>query len=245
MNDRLRGGSTIVAAVLLAAGESTRMGRLKALLPWPAADADVDTSARCGSSPPLVEREQKGQRTLLEYQLTQLLAAPVDACAVVLGHERARLEPLVAGRARVVVNPDYPTGKCSSIIAGVRATPPDAHLLVLAVDQPRSCQIVTRVIEAHLVGRHLITVAGCGGRRGHPVIFAPALRRELLTLREEDEGLRAVLRRHAAAVRTVEFETPLVLANLNTSEDYEQALRSVEYSLTTSSSTSSSRAGSR
>lgn len=212
-----------VWAVLLAAGESARMGRLKALLPWPVACPDPAHPGPGGASPAAELRP--GQTTLFEYHLAELSGAPLDRIVVVLGHQAERLAPLVTGRARVVVNPAYATGKCSSIIAGVRAVPRGAHVLVLAVDQPRPRGVLARLIASHVAGDHEITVATHAGRRGHPVAFAPALRPDLLAITEETEGLRAVLRRHASAVSTVDFDSPLVLVNLNTPQDYEAALR--------------------
>ena len=97
----------------------------------------------------------------------------------------------------MVDNPAYREGKVSSILAGVAALPPEGHVLVLGVDQPRPASLLTRVIQAHLEGGAPITVASYGERRGHPVIFAPSLRADLLALEEATEGLRAVLRRYA------------------------------------------------
>ncbi len=103
-----------VSAVLLAAGESTRMGTLKALLPWQ------------GS-------------TLVEYQVDSLLRAGVTEVVVVVGHRAAEVEAAVGGREGVVavVNPDYRQGKTTSIKAGLRSVSPDAGaVLILAVDEP-------------------------------------------------------------------------------------------------------------
>jgi molybdenum cofactor cytidylyltransferase len=185
-----------VNALLLAAGESTRMGELKALLPWDG-------------------------RPLLQYAVDQIIASPVKRAAVVLGHQGETLRALLPRdpRLQVVDNPAYREGKVSSILAGVAALPPEGHVLVLGVDQPRPASLLTRVIEAHLEGGALITVASFEGRRGHPVIFAPSLRPELLALEEATEGLRAVLRRHADSVRLGETGSPLALTNLNTPAD--------------------------
>jgi molybdenum cofactor cytidylyltransferase len=192
-----------VEALLLAAGESTRMGRLKALLPW------------------------TGGQPLLRYQIDQLMQSPVDRIVVVLGHRRDELRTLLPADARVVAveNPQYGTGKVSSIIAGVSAIPAGRHVLILAVDQPRPAWLIQRVLAAHLEHGAPITVAGHDGRRGHPVIFAPSLRDELLRLEEATQGLRAVLARHASAVQVIETDTPLALLNLNTPDDYEAARR--------------------
>ena len=59
---------------------------------------------------------------------------------------------------------------------------------MLGVDQPRPASLLTRVVQAHLDGGARITIASYGGRRGHPVIFAPQLRAELLALEEATEA---------------------------------------------------------
>jgi molybdenum cofactor cytidylyltransferase len=188
--------SAPVNALLLAAGESTRMGELKALLPWDG-------------------------RPLLQYAVDQLIASPVERVAVVLGHQGPALRALLPRSARLLVvdNPAYREGKVSSILAGVAALPPEGHVLVLGVDQPRPASLLTQVIQAHLDGGARITIASYGARRGHPVIFAPTLRAELLALEEATEGLRAVLRRYAGEVHLCETGSPLALTNLNTPAD--------------------------
>jgi molybdenum cofactor cytidylyltransferase len=185
-----------VNALLLAAGESTRMGELKALLPWDG-------------------------RPLLQYAVDQLIASPIKRVAVVLGHQGETLRALLPRDHRLLAvdNPLYREGKVSSILAGVAALPAEGHVLVLGVDQPRPAALLTRVIEAHLEGGTPITVAAYRERRGHPVIFAPSLRPDLLALEEATEGLRAVLRRHADSVRLCETGSPLALTNLNTPAD--------------------------
>jgi CTP:molybdopterin cytidylyltransferase MocA len=213
--------SRSVSAVLLAAGESSRMGDLKALLAW-------------------------GGRPLIAYQAEQLLAANVERLVVVLGHRAAELRPYVPREQRAVAveNTAYRTGKVSSIVAGAAAAPAGHHVLILAVDQPRPAGLIARSIEAHLQAGAPITIAGYRGRRGHPVVFAPHLRPELLSIDEATQGLRAVLRRHAARVHVVDTDSPLALVNLNTREDYESARRLAGASASDfTSSTSRARAG--
>jgi molybdenum cofactor cytidylyltransferase len=192
----------LVGAVLLAAGESTRMGQLKALLPWEG-------------------------RSLLRYQVDQLLASPVERVVVVLGHRAAELRPLLPADARLqpVENPDYGSGKVGSIVAGVAALPAGGHVMILGVDQPRPVGLIEPTIGRHLTSGAPVTVAGYAGRRGHPVLFAPALRAELLAIDEATEGLRALLARHSAGVRVYDTGSPLALVNLNRPEDYEAARR--------------------
>ena len=194
------GGNVSVGAILLAAGESTRMGHLKALLPW------------------------HGQ-PLLAYQAQQLVDSPVERTVVVLGHRAAELRALLPETPRVVAveNPAFRSGKVSSILAGLQALPPGWHALILGVDQPRPARLIAQAVAAHLRSGTLVTVAAHAGRRGHPVIFAPALRAELAAIDEATQGLRAVLQRHAAEVRLCETGSPLALVNLNTPADYEAA----------------------
>ena len=212
-----------VWAVLLAAGESTRMGELKALLPWEG-------------------------RALLRYQVDQLLATPIERVVIVLGFQADELVALIPSddRVSVVRNLDYASGKVSSILAGValvsgapeRAAP---HVLIVGVDQPRSAALFSELCAIHSErvwhggSDHVITIAGYRGRRGHPVLFGPALIPELRQISEQTEGLRSVLVAHAKDVIVVETGDPLALVNLNRPEDYQAALRM--------RSTSSERAG--
>ena len=186
-----------VSAVLLAAGESTRMWRQKALLPW------------------------RDSPTLLEYHLRELAALPgVAEVIVVTGHDPVRITQIAAASpiARVVHNPGYKTGKVSSIVTGVGAASADASAMVLlAVDQPRSAAVIGQVLDA--LGDRMIAVPVYEGRRGHPVAFDSSLREELLAIEEETQGIRAVLNRHAAELREVPVADPDVVLDLNTPED--------------------------
>ena len=192
----------MIAALLLAAGESTRMGRLKALLPWEGT-------------------------TLLEYALRELAASRVDARLVVLGHAAEELRPIVArAGADAVLNPRYREGRATSIAAGMAAVPPDAEaVLIASVDQPRPRAVYDRLIAAHRSGGGPITRAVHRGEHGHPTVFGRALFDELRRVSEESQGLKSVLRRHADGVRDAEVDDPIVLVNLNTPEEYRQALR--------------------
>src|SRR5687767_1576200 len=113
-----------VSAILLAAGESARMGLQKALLPWEGG-------------------------TLLEYQLAQLAgAADIGEIIVVTGHEPERITEIAsaAPRARAVHNAAYQTGKVSSILTGLHALSTEADaILLLSVDQPRP-RAITRAV---------------------------------------------------------------------------------------------------
>ena len=194
-----QGGDTS-CAILLAAGESTRMGRPKALLPW------RDT-------------------TLIEYQVRELRAAGVVRVVVVLGHEADAIRPYVEG-AGVAVNEAYREGRASSLRAGAGALPGSAGpIAVLSVDQPRTEQIVRAVIEAHAQSGASITIPTYRGHRGHPVVLAGALLAELREASEEAQGLRGVIAAHEDTVREVEIDDGQIVLDINTPEEYEAALR--------------------
>jgi molybdenum cofactor cytidylyltransferase len=125
-----------------------------------------------------------------------------------------------------VVNRDYRQGPASSIKAGLREVSPGAEsILIMGVDQPRPRWVVERLVAEHLRAGAPITAPAYRGRRGHPTLFSAALLPELLAISEEKQGLREVMSRHRAEVRNIEFDTPAVLLDINTQQDYQEALR--------------------
>lgn len=188
----------MIAAVVLAAGESSRLGAFKPLLPWPA---------------------EESAETLVAYQVRQLRAAGLGPVVVVTGYraDEVATAAIEAG-ALVVHNPQYQSGKASSVRTGVAATPEGVPLLIVGVDQPRPVWIFRQLVASLLEGRDLV-IPTYRGRRGHPPLFAARLRAELAAVQEESFGLRAVVQRHADAATYVETESPLALVNLNTPEE--------------------------
>ena len=190
----------LISAVLIAAGESTRMGRPKPLLPW----HDVP---------------------LVEYQTTSLLDAGVAEVVVVLGHQHETAAAHVMGPGvRYVVNHHYRQGKTTSIKAGLKDVRPDAEgILLLAVDQPRPAEIISTVIDAHLRSNALITSPRYRGHGGHPLIFSHLLRADMAAITEEGQGIREVLQAHSGEVNEVECDDPIVRLDLNSLRAYEEA----------------------
>ncbi len=194
-------------AILLAAGESRRMGQLKALLPW------------------------QGD-TLLGCQVSSLLQAGIHQVVVVLGHKRDRLLPLLEGRDRVVsvFNPDYQAGKTTSIKTGIKAVlrSPQAAaaqtLVLLNVDQPRTAETISTLLSRHESSDCLITIPVFQGKGGHPLILDCSLLPELLEIAEASQGIRAVVRKHEERLQRVEVDNPEVLWDLNTPEQYQAAV---------------------
>jgi molybdenum cofactor cytidylyltransferase len=163
--------------------------------------------------------------TLIEYQLAQLRQAGVRRLVAVLGHAADEILPFVrrAG-AQAVINELYTEGRASSLRVGAAALPDDTdEIVVLNVDQPRPAPVTERLLAEHRSRRSLITVPVFRGKRGHPVVFDGSLLSELREVREETQGLRAVLERHQQTLNEVEFDTPLVLLDMNLPKDYEEA----------------------
>jgi molybdenum cofactor cytidylyltransferase len=189
------------AAILLAAGESSRMGSSKALLPW------------AGTS-------------LLGYAVGEFLAAGAAEVVVVVGADAERVRAALPSSDAVVAvaNPEYRSGRSSSIRAGAASiSPATSAVIVQSVDQPCPSAILRALYEAVEQPDVEVAAPTFAGRRGHPICLAGRLVSELLTVREEDEGLRAAVRRHAGARRDVPVESAVVHLNLNDRSAYERA----------------------
>ena len=190
----------MIAAVLTAAGLSSRMGRPKPLLQWQGA-------------------------TLVEHQVSILLEGGATEVIVVLGHRFEDVAPYVErSGAAFVVNERYREGRTSSIKAGLEAVPEHTDdVILLGVDQPRTAQIVVRVVDTHVGANALLTSPRLQGRGGHPLMFLTRLMPELRQISEQNQGLREVFERHRAEITEVRFDDPMVRLDLNTPEAYESA----------------------
>ena len=189
-----------VAAIIISAGESTRMGRLKALLPWLGLP-------------------------LIEYQIRNLLQAGIVQIIVVLGYRYEELSRHVKGLGvKYVVNHNYKLGKTTSIKAGIGALKEEvSDILILSVDQPRPAALIYSLINTHKKSQALITSPRYGKRGGHPVIFSVKLRKELEAIDEKDQGLRKIFDVRRSGVNEVCVEDSIIHLDLNTYEDYLKA----------------------
>jgi molybdenum cofactor cytidylyltransferase len=186
---------TRIAAIVLAAGRSTRMGAGNKLL------ADV-------AGKPMVRHAVEAA---LESQARPVL--------VVTGHQADDVRAALAGLdVTFVANPDFAQGLSSSLKAGIRAIPADATgSLVLLGDMPRiGAPHLDAMIAAFASDASLpIVVPVHEGRRGNPVLWPADLFSEMLAL-EGDAGARSLLARHAHRVREIDLGTDAVLMDVDT-----------------------------
>lgn len=186
-----------VSAILLAAGFSSRMGELKALLPW------------------------KG-KTLIEYQIEQLLEVGLAEIFVVLGYRAEELQKRISAYDVItVLNENYPSGKSTSIQKGVSCVADDIDgILVSAVDQPVSSETLRTLIRAFHQTKRKVLIPVYQEKRGHPVLFSVSVKRDLMKVNEESKGLRNVIQKYHDAIEHIPVNEPHVLLNLNNLDDY-------------------------
>jgi molybdenum cofactor cytidylyltransferase len=192
----------LLAAVILSAGASSRMGRPKALLPY-------------------------REGTFLEHLIEVTRDPRIGVTRVVLGagaeviRTIAKLDPSI-----VVLNPEWELGQLSSIRAGLRSLEGiNADGIVLCpVDHPLvSARLVSDLVERFYQNKKLIVLPTYNGRRGHPVIFSKDLFGELLAA-PEDKGARSVVWAHAADVLPVPTDEEGIVLNLNDPDMLKRAI---------------------
>ena len=205
----------MLAVVILAAGESRRMGQPKALLPFP----ENFSSAQS-------QRTQTAQ-TFLEHLIEVTRHPRADILRVVVGAHATEIRARVKlQNDAMVVNDNWEKGQLSSLQAAIRSLPAGETegILVCLVDHPLiSAQLVSLLIETFERGKNKIVIPTYHGKRGHPVIFPSALYEELLAVREdapENIGARAVVRAHAADVVEIPVNEEGVVINLNDPETF-------------------------
>jgi len=191
----------MLAAVILAAGESRRMGSPKALIPM------------------------RGI-TFVQHLVDATRLPRVGVTRIVLGagaeEIRAKLD---VDSAMIVVNPDWEKGQLSSIHIAIRSLPPGTEGLILApVDHPLiSTNLVLRLIKHFDSSDKPIVLPTFHSRRGHPVIFRASLYDELLEASPE-VGARQVVWAHEQEIAEVATEEEGVVLNLNDPETLKKAM---------------------
>jgi molybdenum cofactor cytidylyltransferase len=197
-------GNRHVAAIILAAGRSTRMGGPNKLL------------------------AELGGKKLVRIVTEQALASKAQGVIVVTGHQAAEVEKALRGlKVTFVHNPDFAEGLASSVKAGVAAVPAKADAAVICLgDMPLiSAHLIDRLIEAFAPDRgNLIAVPVSDNRRGNPVLWSRRFFKELMAL-DGDIGARHLIARHGEAVAEVPVEGHGAFLDIDTPQALAEAQR--------------------
>jgi molybdenum cofactor cytidylyltransferase len=191
-----------LAGIVLAAGESRRMGQPKQLLPF-------------------------GERTILERVVDTLLTAGVGEVVIVLGHLADRVRAVLGDRpVRAVVNALYRQGMLSSVKCGVRAVGAEYDAVLIALgDQPHiEGAVVSEVMRAYRDGDAGIVIPRYGDKKGHPIIINLQKYRQAIANLPEDAGLNTLMQEHADDVRLIDVATEDIIRDIDVPDDYTREL---------------------
>jgi molybdenum cofactor cytidylyltransferase len=186
-----------IAAVVLSAGRSTRMGGPNKLL------AEI------------------GGRPLIRIAVEEALSSRADPVIVVVGHQRQEIENVLAGLpARIVHNTNFVDGLGTSLKAGIAAVPADADGAVICLgDMPQvDASLIDRLIGAFDPDRGaLVIVPTFEGKRGNPVLWSRRFFPDLMAI-EGDIGARHLIGRYSEAVLELPMEGKATLTDIDTPE---------------------------
>ena len=202
------GRSLSFCAVILAAGESSRMGRDKALLPWPLEGARTRTG-----------------ETFLSAAI-RILAPHVDLVLVVAGKNEAALAPIVYARgASLVVNPDPGRGQFSSLQTGLHEVlnrGRDAAMITL-VDRPpvesATIEFLLSEFEQALARTMWAVVPEHQGKHGHPILAGREMIEAFLRA-PATANARDIEHAHQDKISYIPVDDPNVTLNVDTPEQY-------------------------
>lgn len=194
--------------MIFAAGESSRMGRDKALLDF------------------------RGS-TFLNH-LISLFLPRLHPVIVVLGHHADLIRRSITGdlrfagaEPRIIVNSEYQSGMLSSFQAGIRALPPSAKAAMFTlVDHPAVRETtLDRLLEEFQASGKPVVIPRYEGRRGHPVLTSRAVLEEMLDLPLESSP-KSVIHGHKAETRFLDVDDPGVVKDIDSPFEYE-ALKTI------------------
>jgi Uncharacterized MobA-related protein, COG2068 len=192
-----------VAAILLAAGQGSRMGGGKLLLPI-------------------------GDATVVEWAAKSLIDVPVADLIVVVGtYGLAIKRQLSDFPSRFVLNPDPSSEMAESIRCGLKIVDPASveAFLVLPADMPLvSPETIRFLVNSLLASDKSIAVPVFQGRRGHPVVFRSSLYETVLNFRSP-QGIRPLVHGEPSNVLLVEVDDEGVIADLDNWDDYRRLLK--------------------
>jgi len=194
----------MITAIVLAAGESRRMGSVNKLL------------------------LRFGETTLIEHVVRTVCQSEAGDVIVVVGHEADRVRAVLEGRhVTVVENDRYPEGMTTSIHAGVRAASPEATGFMICLSdlpliEPEELnRLIAAFEQAARDDERPIVVPTFESRRGNPVLFSAFYKPELLD-HKELMGCKEIVKQNPQHVLEVAMATDHVLRDIDTMEAYQR-----------------------
>ncbi len=187
----------MITAIILAAGESKRMGEPKMLMPW-------------------------GKSTVLQTVISTFQASGVKDILVVTGGAHQQVEELIGRTVEVVYNENYQAGEMlSSIQLGLSVKKREASAALICLgDQPQvEERSVRSVCNTFLASKAELVVPSYDMQRGHPWLVARSLWDELLNMKPPKTA-RDFLKKNARKIHYVIVDNSSILADLDTPEDY-------------------------
>lgn len=193
--------SAPVCAIVLAAGESHRMGQQKLLLPY-------------------------GGKPVIRHVVDEVVAAGATRTIVVTGFDHERIiDALTDTPAEFTRNTEFAQGMLSSVRCGLRhATNNSRGYMIALGDQPSiTASVVQAVLAAFAARLSAIVVPSHNGRQGHPIIIPSRFHEDILS-KYDDTGLRGLLRAHPDAINYLDIGNDAVLRDIDFPEDYAREL---------------------
>lgn len=193
-----------ICAIILAAGESKRMGFPKMLLDF-------------------------NGKSMLEMVIENVKGSDVNNIMVVLGAENKRLSELVDRmNVKYCSNSNYKKGMLSSVRCGIRNIPKDCDaILVFQGDQPLISKDVTNVvIDAYRSSDKEIVIPVCNNKRGHPIMIGKKYLDKIEIL-DDNEGLRSLAYLYSDDVLEVETNNPAILRDFDTYDEYKKEINQI------------------
>jgi len=190
----------MISAIILAAGESKRMGQPKMLLEW-------------------------GDTTVLGKVIATFHAAGIQDVLVITGGAREQVEKTIGDSARTIFNEGYKSGEMlSSLQTGLAAMKPETEAVLIGLgDQPQIEEETVRLVfQTYQHTGASIVVPSFQMHRGHPWLVARKHWKTILQMQTPDSP-REFLNRFSGAIRYIEVATPTILQDLDTPEDYSKS----------------------
>jgi molybdenum cofactor cytidylyltransferase len=186
-----------IAAVILAAGMSTRMGSVKQLLPWK-------------------------NDTMLGSTIDLYTKSEVDKIIVVVGYCAAEIIKTLKDKpVKWVINEEYETGMASSLRAGIKALQEEERICLIGLGDTPLLQVSTikDIIKTHRKYGNKVVAPYYRGKKGHPILITSELYAELLNV-QGDVGARTVINAQYDEVYPLEVDDEGVIIDLDTPESY-------------------------